>query len=85
MSSTEFARWQAFELIEGPIGDRRTEAMLAIIGAHVANAVIAAAGGKDRIKPGDLIPNWDRAPKRPPSPEQIEAQLRALSERFKEV
>lgn len=82
MSSAEFRDWQAFELIEGPLTDRRTEAMLAVVGAAVVNALGTA---KKQVRPDDLMPKWDRAPRRPPSVARIEAQLRALTERFKEV
>jgi hypothetical protein len=61
MSSREFAEWQAFASIDGPIGEERADIRMGIQAAATVNVYAEKGQG---AKPIDFIPQWDPAEKR---------------------
>jgi len=57
MSSREISRWQAFERIHGPLGQRRDDIHTAMIMAMIANT--NRPKGKAAIPVEKFLPDWD--------------------------
>lgn len=73
IDSRELAEWQAFERIEGPIGQRRDDILVASQIAAVVNV------NRSRQKPypvSDFIPQWDQSK---PSEEDMLERVRAMN------
>lgn len=73
MDSREIAEWQAFERIEGPIGQRRDDILAASQVAAVVNV------NRSRSKPypvEDFIPQWDQSAQ---TPEELMEKIRGIN------
>ena len=57
MSSVEVTRWQAYERVAGPLGDRRHD----VLAAMTAYYVVSALGAK-KARLDKMLPDWDRRP-----------------------
>lgn len=55
MSAAEIADWQAYELVSGPLGPERDDALAAMSSFYA----LKAAGVK-KVKLSQLMPRWDR-------------------------
>lgn len=56
ITSTELTEWQAFEQVEGPLGQRRDDHLAVLTAFYVA----AAFGAEPRFD--RMLPQWDRPP-----------------------
>ncbi|MER7077915.1 Protein of unknown function [Saccharopolyspora kobensis] len=73
MDSQELSEWAAFEMIEGPIGQRRDDILTAMQISAVVNA------NRDRKQPypfSDFVPKWDRTQ---PTPEELFRKLAGIN------
>lgn len=73
MDSRELAEWQAFERLEGPIGQKRDDILAASQIAAVINV------NRSRKKPypvEDFIPKWDTSPQ---TPEEMMDKIRRIN------
>jgi len=57
MSSREISRWQAFERVHGPIGQRRDDIHTAMIMAMIANT--NRGKNKAPVPVEKFLPDWD--------------------------
>jgi len=82
MTSAEFAEWQAFQRLEGPVGPERDDWRHAQTTATVANANRDHRRHPRPYRPEEFIPDWaaaNRVPKpaRPqPSAVEVEEKMR---------
>lgn len=56
ISSRELGEWRAYERVTGVLGSERDDSLASL----VAYYVVSGLGGK--VKPADLMPQWDRPP-----------------------
>lgn len=70
VSSAELTEWQAFERVEGPLGQRRDDHLAALTAFYVALAL----GAKPHLD--RMLPAWDQPPA---SWEQMKSMAEALT------
>jgi hypothetical protein len=58
ISSRELTEWEAFEQVEGPIGDRRIDQLFGMLASVVAN--VNRAKRQKPYSAEQFIPKWDR-------------------------
>jgi hypothetical protein len=71
MSSVEFAEWQAFQRLEGPLGPVRADWRAAVVASVVANANRDTRKHRKAYEPPDFIPKWDANVRKPPLPPAV--------------
>lgn len=76
ISSREISRWQAFERIHGPLGQRRDDIHTAMIMAMIAN--VNRGKGKPAVKVEAFLPDWDHD--RPKTDEDMWAAIRQVND-----
>lgn len=79
MSSREFAEWQAFERIDGPLGGARGDVHAAMISAAIVNANRSKGPARQM---SEFLPRWDKGAKAEQTPEQMWAAAKAITARF---
>lgn len=57
ISSSELTEWQAFEKVDGPLGQRRDDQLASLTAFYVVKAL-----GADKARFDKMVPNWDRQP-----------------------
>lgn len=72
VDSAEFAEWEAYERVNGPIGQTRDDRLT----EYLALVIATTAPRRRRPRAKDFSIDWDRPPK--PKPEDVEAKVYQL-------
>lgn len=82
MPADEMTRWQAWERVNGPLGRKRDDILMARLAYQIAGAFADKKAAKN-LKVEDFIPKWGpERPKERQTPEQMKAVLLDITAKF---